>query len=91
MAGDHTIEQSEEDGTRDFGFMVLPTGALPELYASRIGQETALWAARQNGDAGRATHERRGPSWPWFLGWSLLSGSLWFLERHWSAKAEAPV
>ncbi len=83
IPGMHTIQQPREDDTLSFDFAVLPSDALAEARARTIGEETALWAARQDTAEERGGVERDGPAWPWLLAWLTLGGALWFLERRW--------
>jgi hypothetical protein len=70
----------------EFAFYVFPKAALQALKAREIGEATSMWAAAQNTPAARSAVEQRGPAWPYFLGWLLLSGLLWFGERRWLAR-----
>jgi hypothetical protein len=79
--GVHTIVQTAGDSQQTFAFLVLPETALGPITARETGEATARWAQQQDAPAARAAPERRGPAWPWFLGWLLLSGALWWGER----------
>lgn len=80
--GVHAIMQPGSDGgEQSFSFLVLPEGALSTIRASETGSATARWAAEQSSMTTRPAQERRGPAWPWFLVWLVLSGALWFAER----------
>ncbi|QDH35757.1 carboxypeptidase regulatory-like domain-containing protein [Porphyrobacter sp. YT40] len=81
VAGVHTIIQPDEEAEERFDFLVLPDGALPTVRAAETGAATMLWAARQNAPSARTLPERRGPAWPWLLGWLALSAALWWGER----------
>ena len=85
--GVHRIVQQSRDGQQEFAFLVLPEDALTAARARETGEATSLWAAAQSGPAARDTPERRGPAWPWFIGWMLMSGGLWFAERRWRPAA----
>jgi hypothetical protein len=85
-AGVHRIVQPGRDGTQEFAFIVLPKAALTVAKAKEMGEATRRWAAEQNAPAARDTPERRGPAWPYVLGWLLVSGLLWFGERRWLAR-----
>ncbi|NBB25926.1 carboxypeptidase regulatory-like domain-containing protein [Porphyrobacter sp. SLTP] len=85
-AGVHRIVQPGRDGPQEFAFIVLPKGALTVAKAKEMGATTQRWAAEQNAPATRDTPERRGPAWPYVLGWLLVSGLLWFGERRWLAR-----
>lgn len=90
MQGVHRIVQPGRDGQQQFAFTVLPKNALSAARARETGEATRIWAEAQNAPAARDAPERRGPAWPWFLGWLLVSGLLWFAERRWRyAPAEA--
>lgn len=81
--GVHTIVQPGEGGDRTFAFAVLPRAGTDTIMKRETAEATAHWAARQSGSASRDAPERRGPAWPWFLGWLVLSAALWFAERRW--------
>lgn len=81
--GVHRIVQSGRDGQQQFAFTVLPKNVLSAARARETGEATRIWAEAQNAPAAREAPERRGPAWPWFLGWLLVSGLLWFAERRW--------
>ncbi len=83
--GVHRIVQPGRDGQQEFAFLVLPKDALTAVRARETGEMTSLWAAAQNAPAAREMPERRGPTWPWFIGWLLVSSALWFAERRWRA------
>lgn len=85
-AGVHTITQPGRDGMQEFAFYVFPKAALQALKARETGEATSVWAAAQNTPAARSTLEQRGPAWPYFLGWLLLSCLLWLGERRWLAR-----
>ena len=87
-AGVHTIKQPGRDKVQEFAFFVFPDAALAVPKARETGEATAQWAAAQDTPAVRNTAERRGPRWPYFLGWLLLSGLLWFGERRWLARSQ---
>ncbi len=82
-AGVHRIVQPDRDGPQEFAFVVLPADALAASRARETSEATARWAAAQNSPAARDVPDRRGAAWPWFLGWLLVSGLLWFAERRW--------
>ncbi len=86
-AGVHTIMQPGRDGMQEFAFYVFPKTALQALKARETGEATSVWAAAQETPAARSAVEQRGPAWPYFLGWLLLSGLLWFGERRWLARS----
>lgn len=88
--GVHTIEQSGRGGKQTYDFLVLPRGALTAIKAREAGEATARWAAEQNAPNVRGVPERRGPAWPYFLAWLLLSGAQWFAERRWRTGSDQP-
>ena len=56
----------------------------PQRHAMAVNEQTRQRATRHAaGDAPRATTAEgpRGASWPWFLGFLLAAGLLWWLER----------
>jgi hypothetical protein len=87
--GVHTIVQTAGDSQQSFAFLVLPETAIGPIRARETGEATVRWAAQQDAPAARAAPERRGPAWPWFLGWLLLSGALWWGERRLRANPPA--
>ena len=82
-AGVHTIVQPGRDGVQEFALYVFSDAALAVPTARETGDATAQWAAAQDTPAVRNAVERGGPRWPYFLGWLLISGLLWFGERRW--------
>ncbi len=81
--GVHRIVQPSRNELQEFAFAVLPKDALAAARAWEIGEATSRWAEAQNAPTAREQPERRGLAWPWFLGWLLVSGLLWFAERRW--------
>lgn len=83
--GIHTIIQPGKQGEVTWPFAVLPAQAFGALRAAETGAATAGWAASQQpGGANMGQGgERRGPAWPWLLGWLAVSGALWLAERRW--------
>ncbi|WP_062354624.1 hypothetical protein [Pseudoxanthomonas mexicana] len=53
------------------------------LHAMAVREQTQRRVATAAADPARAsvTEGPRGPSWPWFLGWLVAAGLLWWLER----------
>ncbi len=88
--GVHTIVQPGGDGDQIFAFLVLPEAVLKAITARETGEATALWASQQNAPDARRLVERRGPAWPYFLGWLLVTGALWFGERRVRAGRASP-
>ena len=89
-AGVHSITQRAGEAEARFEFPVLPAGSLASIRAHETGEGTARWAARQNAPAAaRPAGERRGPGWPWLLGWLAASALLWWGERRLRAQARA--
>ena len=70
-------------GTRRFGFYVLPATALTPMRALEAGEATQRWADRQQRGSVTDLPDRSGPTWPWFLGWLIVSAALWVAERRW--------
>jgi hypothetical protein len=89
MEGVHTIIADGRPEALTFAFLVLPEQALTTIRAAELGKETVRWAAAQSAPGAATLPERRGASWPWFLGWLLLSAALWFAERRVRARALA--
>ncbi len=86
LAGVHTLRQPVRAGEDSFGFMVLPTGALPAIRARETGEATAQWAATGQAAVAGPPPQRRGAGWPWLIGWLLVSGGLWWAERRMRAR-----
>lgn len=83
--GVHTIMQSGRNGRQSFAFLVMPEAAFKSLTAMHTGEATARWAAEQNASSARDAPMRRGPAWPYFLAWLILSGAVWYGERRFRA------
>lgn len=83
QAGVHGIVQDGPEGGARFAFAVLPEAAVAGIAARDTGVATRRWAAEQGARDDGELPERRGPGWPWWLGWLLASAALWFLERRW--------
>ena len=65
-------------------FHVRTVEDAPQRHAMAVNEQTRrLATGRVAGDTPRATTAEgpRGASWPWFLGFLLASGLLWWLER----------
>lgn len=62
---------------------VRAANAMPGIEAAALREETLrLVGEGAPGEVKTAAGPlRRGPSWPWFLGWLLAAGALWWLER----------
>jgi hypothetical protein len=81
LAGVHTLRRSGRAGEQSFAFIVLASGALKGIRARETGEATALWAASAEAAAAGPVPQRRGPGWPWLIGWLVASGGLWWAER----------
>lgn len=81
--GTHTIVQTASGREDRFAIEILPAEALSGVRARELGEQTSIWAARQNSERAGEIPDRVGPAWPWFLGWLLVTGALWLLERRW--------
>lgn len=81
-----------DPGGAAWPFHVADADSSPALRAAELREATLRLAG---GDAAgadiaaAAPPPRRGPSWPWFLGWLLVTGGLWWLER--SRAGRAPI
>ncbi len=62
-------------------FYVYPAEALPAIRANDRRDATLRLVGGGNGAGTTNVESRRGPSWPWFLGWFVIAGLLWWLER----------
>ena len=70
------------DGTAPFHVRTVEDA--PQRHAMAVNEQTRRQATRHAaGDDSRATMAEgpRGASWPWFLGFLLAAGLLWWLER----------
>lgn len=90
-AGVHRIVQPGRDGQQEFAFLVVPGNTLAAARARETGEATSLWATAQDAPTAREASERRGPAWPWFLGWLLVTVALWFAERRWRSAPVEPA
>lgn len=80
MAGWHRLE----NGNATAPFAVRALDDAPRLHAAAVREQTQSLAARPvTNDAARAmtVEGPRSASWPWFLGFLLTAGLLWWLER----------
>jgi len=91
QAGAHSIAQDRGGDSASFAFAVLPEAALAGIAARETGMATRRWAAQQGVRDDREVPERRGPGWPWWLGWLAVSAALWLLERRWLARSDHAV
>ena len=87
-AGWHLLRAGDEA----WPFHVRAADETPGIVAAELAEQTLRLAgegvAAQVPEAGPGV-PRRGPSWPWFLGWLLASGVLWWLERSRRGRAVA--
>lgn len=80
MSGWHRLRLGEQD----WPFAVRGADEAPALRASALREQTLALAAQAPSQAGTGmapANAHRSPSWPWFLGWLLLSAALWWFER----------
>jgi hypothetical protein len=86
-AGWHWLRQGDDPP------MPLHVSAADEGLALQAAQrrDATLRLAAQAPSAAPATagQPRRGPSWPWLLGWLLLASALWWFERRTRAQGAA--
>ncbi|CAN7543251.1 carboxypeptidase regulatory-like domain-containing protein [Pseudoxanthomonas sp. LjRoot143] len=69
-------------GEKTTPFHVRAADDAPTLHAMAVREQTLQLAARPRPDASRAIVEGpRGSAWPWFLGFLVAAGLLWWLER----------
>jgi hypothetical protein len=69
---------------RGFHVAGAETGPVARLAALRERtQALAMSPPRPAAAAVSMLPSRRGPAWPWFLGWLALAGLAWWLERAW--------
>ena len=62
-------------------FYVYPATALPGIRAIDRSEGTLRLVGDGIGEAARKAENSRGSPWPWFIGWVMVSGLLWGLER----------
>lgn len=63
-------------------FHVRAADDAPTLHAMTVREQTQRLVERTRPDATRPVAEGpRGPAWPWFLGFLVAAGLLWWLER----------
>ncbi|MDR7068767.1 hypothetical protein J2X02_001584 [Pseudoxanthomonas japonensis] len=80
MAGWHRVAT----GNATMPFPVRTGDDAPHLHAATVREQTRQLAARSATGAATGTTPVEGPrgaSWPWFLGFLLAAGTLWWLER----------
>ncbi|KAF1712282.1 hypothetical protein CSC70_01800 [Pseudoxanthomonas kalamensis DSM 18571] len=78
QSGWHWLQQGEQR----LPFYVFARDDGPGLQATLRRDATLQLAAQSPASAPtRAGQPRRGPSWPWLLGWLLLATALWWFER----------
>ncbi|ESQ78395.1 hypothetical protein [Asticcacaulis sp. YBE204] len=82
QAGWHLLRQTTEAGSSVQPVFVHTADALPGVRAQetqtatrRLVADTPVKAAVTVGAS------RRGASWPWFIGWLIFAGGLWWFER----------
>lgn len=88
LPGWHVLHQGE----RAWPFAVRRADEAPGLRASALREGTLALAAQplaRTSATDASANAHRGPSWPWFLAWLLLSAALWWFER--SRYGRAPV
>lgn len=69
------------EGDQEDAFFVRAASDAPGLHAAHLRQATQALADESPGQPAGAATQVRGPRWPWLLGWLLLAGALWWLER----------
>lgn len=88
LPGWHVLHQGE----RAWPFAVRRGDEAPGLRASALREGTLALSAQpptRATAADKSANAHRSASWPWFLGWLLLSAALWWFER--SRYGRAPV
>jgi hypothetical protein len=77
-SGWHRLRQQGQDTP----FFIPTAGETPALRAAATRDATRLLAgAASQASPGADSSVIAGPRWPWFVGWLLLTGLLWWLER----------
>lgn len=75
--GWHRLRQQGQDAP----FFIPAMEEAPALRAVAMRDATRLLAGAPQVSAGADSSVIAGPRWPWFVGWLLLTGLLWWLER----------
>lgn len=81
QAGWHVLRVTTSDTVQAVPFHVLSDKALPGVQALEAREATQALVADATRPAETNGEGRRGTAWPWFLGWLLVSGVLWAVER----------
>jgi hypothetical protein len=76
-SGWHRLRQQGQDTP----FFIPTAGEAPALRAAATRDATRLLAGAPEAPGRADTAVVAGPRWPWFVGWLLLTGLLWWLER----------
>ena len=69
------------EGEREQPFLVRDPATAPGLHAAHRREETQALAGGRSDAVRSPAPALPGPRWPWLLGWLLLAGGLWWLER----------
>ena len=75
--GWHRLHQQGQDTP----FFIPAAGEARALRAAATRDATRLLAGAPDASGGADTSLITGPRWPWFMGWLVLTGLLWWLER----------
>lgn len=81
QTGWHLLRVTSGDTVQAVPFHVLAADALPGVRALEAREATLAQVSDAAVPVAAAGEGRRGAAWPWFLGWLLVSGALWMLER----------
>lgn len=64
-------------------FFVRAGNDAPGLLAQAAREATEQLVTEVASTGKHARVSVPGPRWPWFLGWLLVTATLWWLERQW--------
>lgn len=88
QSGWHLLRKSGDSPPTPF--YVQPADALPMMRAARDRDAMLMLRPPAPGDRKATGQERPGSSWPFALGWLLVSALLWWLERARIGRTVAP-
>lgn len=90
--GWHLLRDERGGMSRTLTYYVQPADALPGARALEAREATLrLVAEGGDGAVAASSHERPGPSWPWFLAWLVASAALWWFERRRASAGISPA
>lgn len=81
QSGWHVLRVTTAETVQVVPFHVLSDKALPGVQALEVREATQALVSEDARPTTATGEGRRGAAWPWFLGWLLVSGVLWAVER----------